>query len=139
MWTPRLRPRSLDDEFFRDGDALRAQWIKQPFATTGSHAAAGGAAVAPTVLAAPEEGTRTRFECAQTGCRYAALDAFGLEAHYASAHAHVCDTCRRILPTSRLLEMHVLETHDVLFKLMAEREKMVRRRRAQDGRPADAR
>ena len=66
-----------------------------------------------------------QFRCGVGGCTYRGASAFALEAHNAAAHGHVCSTCRRILPTARLLELHVLETHDVLFKLMAERERMV--------------
>jgi len=119
MWAPHRRPRVPEDPFFAEGNAGRAAWTKHTLAAASAPAAATAAAAAapPAPL---------RYRCAQGGCGYTGASAFELEAHYASAHTHVCSTCRRILPTARLLELHVLETHDVLFKLMAEREKMVR-------------
>ncbi len=37
----------------------------------------------------------------------------------------VCSTCGRAYPMPRLLELHVLETHDSLFLLLAKKQKMV--------------
>ena len=38
---------------------------------------------------------------------------------------HVCERCMRVYPTGRLLELHILESHDTLFKLMAANQSMV--------------
>ena len=38
---------------------------------------------------------------------------------------HFCEECRRVYPTGRLLELHILESHDTLFKLMAANQNMV--------------
>ena len=38
---------------------------------------------------------------------------------------HSCEECRRVYPSGRLLELHILESHDTLFKLMAANQNMV--------------
>ncbi|RKO87710.1 hypothetical protein BDK51DRAFT_20726, partial [Blyttiomyces helicus] len=47
------------------------------------------------------------------------------EAHYAEMHQNVCATCRRVLPTSRLLDLHLSECHDSFFSVLADRQNMV--------------
>ena len=49
-------------------------------------------------------------------------------APFSSAHSlveHSCEECRRVYPSGRLLELHILESHDTLFKLMAANQNMV--------------
>lgn len=48
-----------------------------------------------------------------------------LEEHYNIRHRHKCVTCKKSLPSAHILELHVLEAHDTLFSLMAERKPMV--------------
>lgn len=48
-----------------------------------------------------------------------------LSSHCSSKHAYLCDTCRKRIASVHLLDLHVLETHDTLFQLMAEKKPMV--------------
>ena len=41
------------------------------------------------------------------------------EAHYSSFHRNTCLECHRTFPSNFLLDLHILENHDVLFKLMS--------------------
>ncbi|KAI9357237.1 hypothetical protein DFJ73DRAFT_657189 [Zopfochytrium polystomum] len=45
------------------------------------------------------------------------------ERHYEIAHVNVCSVCRRVLPTARLLDIHLCEVHDSFFKVIAEKQK----------------
>ena len=38
----------------------------------------------------------------------------------------MCHICQRMFPSSHLLEVHVLESHDVMFSLLSEKYNMVR-------------
>merc|ERR1719199_1923491 len=46
------------------------------------------------------------------------------ESHYAAAHVNLCSVCGRVMPTCRLLSLHVQEAHDSFFAEMAKREPM---------------
>ncbi|XP_014665372.1 PREDICTED: zinc finger protein 511-like [Priapulus caudatus] len=46
------------------------------------------------------------------------------ESHYNLCHRHVCEHCKRVFPTSQLLEIHVLEWHDVLFNVLTMKQDM---------------
>lgn len=47
------------------------------------------------------------------------------ELHYHDSHHFVCAECKKWRPTNRLLEIHVQETHDNFFKVLAEKQPMV--------------
>lgn len=47
------------------------------------------------------------------------------QSHYSARHMHSCSICKKNLPSSHILELHVLELHDTLFALMAEKNPMV--------------
>lgn len=64
------------------------------------------------------------FSCGIAGCSHSFTSLSKYEAHYNSCHRNVCQTCHRILPTSHLLEIHILEAHDVMFSLLAEKQDM---------------
>ncbi len=57
-----------------------------------------------------------KISCASL-CRY--------EAHYNTVHRNVCSECRRTFPTNHLLEIHILEWHDSMFQLLADKQNMV--------------
>jgi hypothetical protein len=105
------RPKSMDDPLFEEGNLMLA--LNRKFFTLADE-------VVQDLLEKPQ-----LFSCSIAGCqgRFASNAAF--ELHYSNAHRHVCVTCRHILPTARLLELHILETHDSYFKALAERQKMV--------------
>jgi hypothetical protein len=44
---------------------------------------------------------------------------YSYEAHYGSFHRNICLECHRSFPSNFLLDLHILENHDVLFKLMS--------------------
>ena len=44
------------------------------------------------------------------------------EDHYASCHTQVCSECTKILPTSRLLHLHLLEFHDTFFAAQVDQQ-----------------
>ncbi|WAR04088.1 ZN511-like protein [Mya arenaria] len=46
------------------------------------------------------------------------------ESHYNSCHRHVCSTCSRAFPIDHLLSMHMLENHDAMFAVLAEKQPM---------------
>ncbi|KAI8824989.1 uncharacterized protein EV422DRAFT_240598 [Fimicolochytrium jonesii] len=43
------------------------------------------------------------------------------EAHHENNHVNVCDTCRKTLPTRRILELHIMEVHDSYFAVLTSR------------------
>lgn len=65
------------------------------------------------------------FTCQVAGCRqvFDALEDY--EHHYHTLHGNVCSSCRRAFPSGHLLDTHILEWHDSLFQILAERQDMV--------------
>ena len=45
--------------------------------------------------------------------------------HYSDCHRNTCSICRRVFTTMHLLDLHVLEWHDVMFELLAQKRNMV--------------
>ncbi|KAJ3256835.1 hypothetical protein HK103_005079 [Boothiomyces macroporosus] len=46
------------------------------------------------------------------------------EQHYEQCHQNKCFQCKKILPTPRLLDLHLSEIHDSFFKIKSEKEDM---------------
>lgn len=67
----------------------------------------------------------SEFQCHIAGCKQLFDTLEGYEHHYNTLHRHVCSSCKRCFPSNRLLDIHILEWHDSLFQVMAERECMV--------------
>lgn len=65
-----------------------------------------------------------QFTCGLANCSQKFDGLSKYESHYNTCHRNVCQTCHRILPSSFLLDLHILETHDAMFKLMAEKQDM---------------
>ncbi|XP_010550208.1 PREDICTED: zinc finger protein 511 [Tarenaya hassleriana] len=67
------------------------------------------------------ENESRRISCPIVGCgeRLSSLENF--EAHYHARHAASCSVCTRVYPTSRLLSIHVSETHDSFFQAKVDR------------------
>lgn len=65
------------------------------------------------------------FLCNIAGCKASFVSVSAFEDHYNSAHKHTCDVCGARMPSARFLDRHVLETHDSMFKVLAETKKMV--------------
>lgn len=98
-----------DHELFEDGDVHRHMYL-QDLATSGAEDA--------------QPAKVSEFRCHISGCSqlFDCLEAY--EHHYSALHRHVCSTCRRSLPSSRLLDIHILEWHDSLFQIMAQKQSM---------------
>lgn len=62
---------------------------------------------------------------AHPGCLKTFATVREYEEHYNLRHRHKCNTCKKSLPSAHILELHVLEAHDTLFSLMAEKRPMV--------------
>ncbi|KAM4852160.1 zinc finger protein 511 isoform 2-T2 [Thomomys bottae] len=78
-----------------------------------------------TQVAAPSEKSRVpEFTCQVAGCCqvFAALEDY--QHHYHMLHRNVCSLCNRAFPSGHLLETHVLEWHDSLFQILAEKQDM---------------
>lgn len=64
------------------------------------------------------------FSCHIAGCMVAFTSVQQYEIHYNTLHRHVCSSCKKLFPTNYLLELHMLESHDSLFLLLAEKQNM---------------
>eukprot|EP00961_Rhodomonas_salina_P211443 2854983-Rhodomonas_salina.2 len=62
--------------------------------------------------------------CGIGGCKAVLKSVEMYEVHYASLHINVCSVCHRVMPTCRLLSLHVQEAHDSFFAEMSKRENM---------------
>ncbi|XP_073934103.1 zinc finger protein 511 isoform X3 [Castor canadensis] len=98
-----------DHEFFEDGDVQRHLYLQD---------------VLTQVAEAPERSRVPEFTCHVAGCCqvFAALEDY--QHHYHVMHGNACSLCSRAFPSSHLLEAHILEWHDSLFQILAERQDM---------------
>ncbi|XP_072049398.1 zinc finger protein 511-like [Amphiura filiformis] len=65
------------------------------------------------------------FPCHVSGCPTAHFTTVqDYELHYNSAHRNVCGTCSRVFPSVHLLDIHVMEWHDAMFQVLAEKQPM---------------
>lgn len=67
----------------------------------------------------------SEFRCHIAGCKQFFDTLEGYEHHYNALHRNVCSICKRCFPSNRLLDVHILEWHDSLFQIMAEKQCMV--------------
>ncbi|XP_072533101.1 zinc finger protein 511 isoform X2 [Salminus brasiliensis] len=109
----RFTPHSLhlhkDDELFEDGDVHRHLYLQD---------------LVTTLTDEPQAPHVSEFRCHITGCKQLFDTLEGYEHHYNSLHRHVCSNCKRSFPSNRLLDIHILEWHDSLFQVMAEKQCM---------------
>ena len=107
----RRRLNVFNDAFFDEGNlaaAMSCKWAFVPHLTCGDSVEAEAVDTATIV-------------CGMGGCERKFSTHWECESHYQSAHRHRCATCNRVLPTARLLELHVIEQHDLYFRHMAAR------------------
>ena len=64
------------------------------------------------------------FVCGIDGCEETFTSEIVYNAHYKANHMHVCSVCRNTFYTFHLLNLHVLEYHDSLFKKLNEKRPM---------------
>ncbi|XP_040033746.2 zinc finger protein 511 [Gasterosteus aculeatus] len=99
-----------DHELFEDGDVLRHLYLQDLYVSE--------EAEDKRALCVSE------FACHFSSCSavFSSLEEY--EHHYNSLHRHVCCSCRRSLPSARLLDLHIQEWHDSLFTILAQRQDM---------------
>ncbi|XP_027521448.1 zinc finger protein 511 [Corapipo altera] len=66
----------------------------------------------------------SEFSCHISGCCQVFDTLEGYEHHYNTLHRNVCSFCKRSFPSGNLLDIHILEWHDSLFQIMAEKQNM---------------
>ncbi|XP_042358130.1 zinc finger protein 511 [Plectropomus leopardus] len=108
-FSPQLIHLHKDHELFEDGDILRHMYLQDLYISEAEDK--------PTLSV-------SEFACHISGCSavFSTLEEY--EHHYNSLHRHVCCSCRRSLPSARLLDIHIQEWHDSLFTILAEKQDM---------------
>ncbi|GAA6213848.1 zinc finger protein 511 [Lates japonicus] len=108
-FTPQCVHLHKDHELFEDGDIHRHMYLQDLYTSEVDDK--------PTLSV-------SEFACHISGCSavFSALEEY--EHHYNSLHRHVCCSCRRSLPSARLLDIHIQEWHDSLFTILAQRQDM---------------
>uniref|UniRef100_A0A480K9R8 Zinc finger protein 511 n=1 Tax=Sus scrofa TaxID=9823 RepID=A0A480K9R8_PIG len=76
------------------------------------------------VAGAPERPRVPEFTCHVAGCCQVFDVLEDYEHHYHTLHRNVCSFCKRAFPSGHLLDTHILEWHDSLFQILAERQDM---------------
>ncbi|ETE62533.1 Zinc finger protein, partial [Ophiophagus hannah] len=66
----------------------------------------------------------SEFSCQIGGCNQVFNTLESYEHHYNMLHRNVCSSCKRAFPSTHLLDVHILEWHDSLFQIMAEKQNM---------------
>ncbi|XP_071336869.1 zinc finger protein 511 [Trachinotus anak] len=108
-FAPQLVHLHKDHELFEDGDIHRHMYLQDLYAVDADDKPTPGV---------------SEFACHISGCSavFSTLEEY--EHHYNSLHRHVCCSCRRSLPSARLLDIHIQEWHDSLFTILAQRQDM---------------
>ncbi|KAE8280579.1 Zinc finger protein 511 [Larimichthys crocea] len=108
-FSPQLIHLHKDHELFEDGDITRHMYLQDLYISEADDK--------PTLSV-------SEFACHISGCSavFSTLEEY--EHHYNSLHRHVCCSCRRSLPSARLLDIHIQEWHDSLFAILAQRQDM---------------
>ncbi|XP_067928753.1 zinc finger protein 511-like [Watersipora subatra] len=64
------------------------------------------------------------IDCQLQGCYQQFSSLYSYEEHYATRHRNVCRECGKILPTTRLLDLHIDELHNPLFDMQSKKSPM---------------
>uniref|UniRef100_A0A1B6CLS2 C2H2-type domain-containing protein n=1 Tax=Clastoptera arizonana TaxID=38151 RepID=A0A1B6CLS2_9HEMI len=64
------------------------------------------------------------FQCELANCPREFTSILEYEDHYNSCHRFTCIVCKKSLPSSHLLDIHISETHDSFFLAQADRKPM---------------
>lgn len=59
------------------------------------------------------------FPCYAAGCTASFRTLVDFELHYNSKHCYVCIECKKTLPSPRILDIHLQETHDSFFQVLS--------------------
>lgn len=60
--------------------------------------------------------------CHIPGCTFTAESLLDFENHYNTSHRYSCSQCKKILPSPHLLDLHIQESHDSFFAVLATRK-----------------
>ncbi|XP_050816269.1 zinc finger protein 511 isoform X1 [Gopherus flavomarginatus] len=96
-------------EFFEDGDIHRHLYLQD---------------ILTNVTEVTERSKVSEFCCHIVGCCQVFDTLEGYEHHYNTLHRNMCSFCKRSFPSVHLLDTHILEWHDSLFQIMAEKQNM---------------
>ncbi|KAM4607577.1 zinc finger protein 511 [Polymixia lowei] len=108
-FTPQRIHLNKDHEFFEDGDIHRHLYMQN---------------LSTSETDDNPKLSVSEFGCHISGCSQVFSSVEEYEHHYNSLHRHVCCSCRRSLPSARLLDIHIQEWHDSLFTILAQRQDM---------------
>ncbi|XP_056326789.1 zinc finger protein 511 [Danio aesculapii] len=100
---------TVENEYFEDGDIHRHMYLQN---------------IVTSFADDKQPATISEFRCHIAGCKQLFDTLEGYEHHYNTLHRNVCSNCKRSFPSNRLLEIHILEWHDSLFQIMAEKQCM---------------
>ena len=64
------------------------------------------------------------FVCNVSGCKQKLKSVAEFSTHYEQTHRNACTSCGASYPTSRLLDIHIRESHDAFFRVLCERKPM---------------
>ncbi|XP_053547637.1 zinc finger protein 511 [Bombina bombina] len=108
-FTPRRVCFTREHDFFEDGDVHRHLYLQDMLTNLGE---------------VQEKPKVAEFQCQTAGCSQVFDTLESYEHHYNTLHRNVCASCKRSFPSVRLLDIHILEWHDSLFQIMAEKANM---------------
>lgn len=118
LLVPVRRRYAPDDPFFYEGNVEAAQHCKWAYIAIDGDSEDNK----DEDIHVGDEGANTLpIHCGISGCQQRFSSHAEFESHYQSNHRHCCATCTRVFPTSRLLEIHAIERHDLYFRAMAKR------------------
>ena len=130
---PRKRRLSPEDAFFYDGNVERERLSKiryvriaPPFETP-VHTCDRFHSV--TYLESKDKMMSKKenmfmFVCNVSGCKQKLKSVAEFSTHYEQTHRNACASCGASYPTSRLLDIHIRESHDAFFRVLCERKPM---------------
>lgn len=107
-WVAARRPFKVDSPFFAAGNVERELVAKQISLEITEEE--------KKHIVQSEEEQLWEIFCPIVGCRTKLKGVGELESHYLSRHSATCSICTRVFPTTRLLNLHVSETHDSFFR-----------------------
>lgn len=107
-WVAVRRPLRVDSPFFAAGNVERELLAKQISLEITEEE--------KKHIVQSEEEQLWQLFCPIAGCGIKLKGVGELESHYLSRHSATCSVCTRVFPTTRLLNLHVSETHDSFFQ-----------------------
>lgn len=112
FWKPCRRKHPPDSAFFASGNLERELLAKQVILEITDEE--------KHQISSLEEDQRWKMKCPVVGCKAKLNGLTELETHFFSRHTAVCSVCSCVFPTSRLLDLHIAETHDSFFQAKVE-------------------